>query len=66
MLLFLCLTHDRRYLFETLDGSGFRAELLVDEDGIVLDYCKLQLSNPHVYSVKSGMASVLLNAGFGV
>ena len=29
---------DRRYLFETLDGSGFRAELPVDEDGIVLDY----------------------------
>ena len=29
---------DRRYLFETLDGSGFRAELPVDENGIVLDY----------------------------
>jgi uncharacterized protein len=29
---------DRRYLFENLDGSGFRAELAVDEDGIVLDY----------------------------
>ena len=29
---------DRRYLFESLDGSGFRAELEVDEDGIVLDY----------------------------
>jgi hypothetical protein len=29
---------DRRYLFENLDGSGFRAELLIDEDGIVLDY----------------------------
>jgi hypothetical protein len=29
---------DRRYLFESLDGSGFRSELLVDEDGIVLDY----------------------------
>jgi hypothetical protein len=29
---------DRRYLFENLDGSGFRAELPVDEDGIVLDY----------------------------
>lgn len=25
-------------LFESLDGSGFRAELLVDEDDIVLDY----------------------------
>lgn len=29
---------ERRYLFENLDGSGFRAELAVDEDGIVLDY----------------------------
>jgi uncharacterized protein len=29
---------DRRYLFENLDGSDFRAELPVDEDGIVLDY----------------------------
>ena len=29
---------DRRYLFENLDGSGFRAELAVDEDGVVLDY----------------------------
>ena len=29
---------DRLYLFENLDGSGFRAELAVDEDGIVLDY----------------------------
>lgn len=29
---------DRRYLFESLDGSGFKAELPVDEDGIVLDY----------------------------
>jgi hypothetical protein len=29
---------DRLYLFETLDGSGFRAELAVDEDGIVLEY----------------------------
>jgi hypothetical protein len=28
----------RLYLFENLDGSGFRAELPVDEDGIVLDY----------------------------
>lgn len=32
---------DRLYLFENLDGSGFRAELLVDEDGIVLDYPEL-------------------------
>ncbi len=30
-----------RYLFENLDGSGFRAELEVDELGIVLDYPKL-------------------------
>lgn len=29
---------DRLYLFENLDGSGFRAQLPVDEDGIVLDY----------------------------
>ena len=32
---------DRRYLFENLDGSGFKAELPVDEDGIVLDYPEL-------------------------
>ena len=29
---------DQLYLFENLDGSGFRAELPVDDDGIVLDY----------------------------
>lgn len=29
---------ERLYLFENLDGSGFRAELPVDEDGIVLNY----------------------------
>lgn len=29
---------ERRYLFESLDGSGFKAELPVDEHGIVLDY----------------------------
>lgn len=29
---------DRLYLFESLDGSGFRAELPVDEGGVVLDY----------------------------
>jgi hypothetical protein len=29
---------DRLYRFENLDGSGFRAELRVDEDGVVLDY----------------------------
>jgi hypothetical protein len=27
-----------RYLFESLDGDDFRTELLVDEDGIVIDY----------------------------
>lgn len=32
---------DRLYLFESLDGSGFRAELSVDEDGIVVDYPEL-------------------------
>jgi uncharacterized protein len=32
---------DRLYLFENLDGSGFKAELPVDEDGIVLDYPEL-------------------------
>jgi hypothetical protein len=29
---------ERRYLFENLDGDDFRAELPVDEDGVVLDY----------------------------
>jgi hypothetical protein len=29
---------DRTYLFENLDGSGFRARLPVDEHGVVLDY----------------------------
>jgi uncharacterized protein len=29
---------DRRHLYENLDGSGFRAELPVDEEGVVLDY----------------------------
>lgn len=29
---------DRLYLFENLDGSGFQAELPVDEAGIVVDY----------------------------
>ena len=29
---------DRLYLFENLDGSGFKAELPVDEHGIVEDY----------------------------
>jgi uncharacterized protein len=32
---------DRLYLFESLDGSDFKAELPVDEDGIVLDYPEL-------------------------
>jgi hypothetical protein len=29
---------ERLYLFENLDGSGFTAQLAVDEDGIVEDY----------------------------
>ena len=29
---------ERRYLFESLDGSGFRAELAFDDHGLVLDY----------------------------
>jgi hypothetical protein len=33
--------NDKVYLFENLDGSGFTAELPVDEDGIVLDYPEL-------------------------
>jgi hypothetical protein len=32
---------ERLYLFESLDGSGFKAELPVDEDGFVLDYPEL-------------------------
>jgi len=29
---------DRLYLFESLDGTGFKARLPVDEDGLVTDY----------------------------
>lgn len=29
---------EKLYLFESLDGSGFKAELPVDEEGVVLDY----------------------------
>ena len=29
---------ERLYLFESLDGSGFRAEIAVDGDGIVTNY----------------------------
>ena len=29
---------DRRYLYENLEGSDFRAELTVDGDDVVLDY----------------------------
>jgi uncharacterized protein len=29
---------ERRYLFESLDGSGFQAELPFDDHGLVLDY----------------------------
>lgn len=32
---------DRQYLFESLEDNGFTAELLVDEDGIVIDYPNL-------------------------
>ena len=32
---------ERLYVFENLDGSGFRAELPVDEGGIVVDYPNL-------------------------
>lgn len=32
---------DRLYLFESLDESGFKAGLPVDDDGIVLDYPEL-------------------------
>jgi uncharacterized protein len=32
---------DRRYLYESLSGSGFRADITVDEDGIVVDYAGL-------------------------
>jgi hypothetical protein len=32
---------EHRYLFESLDGSNFQAELPVDEDGVVLDYPEL-------------------------
>jgi hypothetical protein len=32
---------DRLYLFENLDGSGFKAELAVDDDGIVVNYPEL-------------------------
>ena len=32
---------DQLYLFENLDGSGFRAELPVDDDGVVVDYPNL-------------------------
>jgi hypothetical protein len=32
---------DSLYLFENLDGTGFRAELPVDDEGIVLDYPEL-------------------------
>lgn len=32
---------ENRYLFESLDGSGFKAELPLDSEGIVLDYPEL-------------------------
>jgi uncharacterized protein len=41
----------RLYLFESLDGSGFKAELAVDEDGIVLDYPELFVRVPNAHEV---------------
>lgn len=32
---------ERRYRFESLDGSGFQIDLAVDEQGLVLDYPEL-------------------------
>ncbi len=32
---------DRLYLFESLDGTGFKAMLPVDEDGLVTEYPEL-------------------------
>lgn len=32
---------ERLYLFESLDGTGFKATLPVDEDGLVIDYPEL-------------------------
>lgn len=32
---------ERLYLFENLDGSGFKAELPVDDEGLVVDYPNL-------------------------
>ena len=32
---------DRLYLFESMDGTGFKATLPVDQDGFVTDYPKL-------------------------
>jgi len=37
---YTCLA-DGHYLFENLDGSGFKAELPLDEEGIVRDYPNL-------------------------
>lgn len=39
---------DRCYRYENLDGSGYSAELPVDEDGIVLDYPGLFRRVSHV------------------
>ena len=41
---------DRLYLFENLDGSGFQANLPVDEDGVVLEYPGLFRRVQHVSS----------------
>ena len=41
---------DRTYLFENLDGSGFKAKLSVDANGFVIDYPKLFKRVPVQYS----------------
>jgi hypothetical protein len=38
---------ERLYLFENLDGSDFKAELPVDEDGIIIDYPDFFLRVPN-------------------
>lgn len=35
---YTCLLQSRRYRFESLDGSGFTADLDVDDAGLVVDY----------------------------
>lgn len=35
---YTCLLQSRHYRFESLDGSGFTADLEVDDAGLVVDY----------------------------